>query len=162
MFSPLLNIVAGVGVLAAIRYEMRKNKNEKQKFIFVIDMFAGLVLFTEGVNILHPGKIIQPGVFYMAAAIIVVIKGMFQSKIGGLRHIRFDEKGFYARTSLFHKRSLEWKNISEMKFGTSLIQLYTNKASTIGLNLRRYENRDEIVDAFTGIAKLHSIKTEIQ
>ena len=148
MLSPWLNISVGIVLLFSVVYEMRKKKNGHDRFVNWMDIVAGLVLLTEGVNMYHPNKIFQPAYGYLLVGVFTIGKGIFHTKFPHGRKIVFRDDGFSARTSPFVRVRLSWENVSSITIDPTSIRFTIQKNRSRTLGLRRVENRNEVISAF--------------
>lgn len=160
IFSPVLNIFVGGGILGAAVVELRRSRKEGKRFIGWIDVFAGVVMITTGINIHHPGRFFQPGVMYMLAGTAIIFKGILNSKISSRRQIVFDESGFQARISVFRRLRLTWSNLNSLTISESAIKFTSIEDAEHILSLRRYENRNDIMAKFKEYASGRGVKIE--
>ena len=157
IWNPWLNIIAGGSVLTAIIYEFKFAKKNSRALVSWIDIFAGIVLGVEGINHLHPGRWFQPGILYILLGCFTITRGILHTKIPHVRKIIFREAGFSVNTRVFNRLSLEWNAISAVEYNDPKIYVTTKRGKTHTINLRRVENKEEVVTALKRYAALKGI-----
>lgn len=150
--SPLLNILAGVGIFIAVAFEERRALLNMSSRVSWTDIVGGVLVIITGINKLHPGKTFQPGTLYMIAGLLISVKGLFASRLPQ-RTIAFTREGFDARTSRFNRLSLNWSSLTRMRIGEEHISFETAGGESKVLSLRKYGNRSDVIGRFETYAR---------
>jgi hypothetical protein len=153
-----LNILVGGALIAVTVFEWRKNASVPETLINKMDLFAGVVLFVEGLNRYKPWKGFQPSYGYFFIGVLVAVKGLVHSKLPVVRRMVLDGEGVAARTSPVRKLSLRWTDISSIAIGDSAIEFQLREGRIRRLGLRRIENRAEVAAALTDAAGRNGIQ----
>jgi hypothetical protein len=142
----ILNVAVGVAVLIVFRMELKHESSTKWKSVLWFDVFAGIVLIVEAINDHHPGKIFQPALFYFLIGLVVVIRGIFHTQFPTLRKLTCDDSGFILRPNLFRRYKFLWNKVAALEIVSYTLQIKTTDGRTSNINLRRVENRTEILE----------------
>ena len=144
-----LEIFAGAAVLLAMRFESKRKAAHGHALVNFVDIFAGVVLFVEGLNIYHPNKWFQPAHGYFFIGVVTMAKGVFHSSLPQVRRIIVDEHGFMVKTSLFRNVRMAWKDVASLRTNNSNISVKTHSGKFQTISLRRVGNKEEVFTLVT-------------
>jgi hypothetical protein len=157
--SPLLNILAGVGIFIAVAVEERRARLHMPSSVSWTDIVGGVLVVIIGINKLHPGKTFQPGTLYMITGFLISVKGLFASWLPH-RRIVFTEEGFDARISRRTRLALNWSNLRRLRIGEEQISFETAGGESKVLSLRRCGNRSDVIGRFEAYARIRMLQLE--
>ena len=141
-------------------YELKVSKKEEHAIVSWIDIFAGIVLIVEGINHLHTVRWFQPGTLYIMLGCFTITRGILHTKIPRVRNITFNERGFTAKPTGLIKFSLEWNTLSVVRYENPKVFFTTKTGKTHIMNLRRVENKEEVMTALNKYLAMKAIVKE--
>lgn len=144
----LLGIGFGAALIIAFIRDMRQTSHAALHGVHWFDVFAGIVIGLEAWHKYKPEKGFQPATLLFIVGMLTFLLGIFHGKLNAIRRLTCAESGFLARTSLFHKLELTWKNIAAVQTANDSIQIITANGENHKINLRRVENKNEVVNFF--------------
>lgn len=142
----LLGIGAGTALIISFIRDMRQTTYAKHHGAHWFDIFAGIVIGLEAWHKYKPEKGFQPATLLFIVGVVTFLLGIFHGKLSQFACLTYDENGFLARTSPFHKLQLAWKDIAAVRAVNNAIQITTTNEERRKINLRRVENKKEVVD----------------
>jgi hypothetical protein len=144
LYSPWLNIVVGAAILLVAGIELRSQKEHLHGAIDWMSFAAGAVLVTEGINIHHPGRFIQPGSLYVFAGVLTVVLGFVRGP-AGRQKILLSERGISCRLK-FRRFTASWKEITSISQSGRSMVIAMADGRVERLRLSQCANRDEIIN----------------
>ena len=155
-FMPYISVVVGVAVVRSALGEFRKDRRHRKVNWF--DIFGGCVVLLDAADRYNTHKGFQPAHLLFLAGIIIVLRGLFEEKFPKMRRVVLSEETIFVRTSPFHSWELPWSSILRIERSPRALS-FTIRNGNKPLNLRRAENREEIMDVIAETARGRGIET---
>ncbi len=154
---PYISVVVGIVVIrSAIEQLRHKNIHRKLNWF---DISGGCVILIEAASRYKSYKGFQPAHLYFLAGLVTVLRGIFSEKFPKMRRVILGDDGIFARTSLLRWVSCSWADLLRIDRSTNTIVLVSNDRNTT-LNLKRVENRAEVIERIVEAANGHGIPIE--
>jgi len=155
---PYIDIIVGI-VVVRLAIEELHSKHARKRFNW-FDVSAGCVILIEAVNQYKPYKGFQPAYFYFLVGILTILRGIFAGKLPTFRKVTLNDEGIFVRTALLRSFSFSWSDLFRIDRSASALVFHsTGRART--LNLRRIENKNELLETIIGAAGERGIQVEI-
>ncbi len=153
-FIPYVSIVLGLFV---IRWAIEELRHEaKRRKVKWFDIVGGCAILIDAANRYNVHKGFQPAHLMIFIGLVTILRGIFAEKLPGFRRVVLKDDGIFARTSPFHSLSCSWSEVSKIECGpTSIVFILKNERKR--LNLKRAENRTEVVDRISETATARGI-----
>ena len=142
----VLGIGAGAALIISFIRDMRQSAHAKHHGVHWFDIFAGVVIGLEAWHKYKPEKGFQPATLLFIVGVVTFLMGIFHGKLSQFARLTCDENGLLARTSPFHKLQLAWEDVAAVRAANNAIQITTTNDERRKINLRRVENKNEVVD----------------
>jgi hypothetical protein len=138
--------------LFLIRWAVEELRRQaKPRTIKWFDVAAGCVMFVDAVHRYNVHKGFQPAHLLILAGFITILRGIFVTRLPGRRRVVLRDEGVFAHTALFRTLSLSWSDIQKIERGPfGVVFILGNERKR--LNLKRIENRTEVIDRIAGAA----------
>jgi hypothetical protein len=151
------NIIAGAALVRFGVKEWRSSPGEESHGIQWFDVVGGVVTLLDAFAMYKPWKGFQPAWLYLAVGLIVIAKGVFASKIPGLRRLTIFKDGFKIRISRFFVLKSKWSDIQTLAFEGPKIHLTAKNNVKRSFKLRGVENVSEVIDTLQKAARNNNI-----
>ena len=138
-----VSILAGLTLVAFGVKEWRSTPGEGHHGIHWFDVFGGMVTIVDALVMYKPTKGFQPATLYIFAGLVIIAKGVFASKLPGMRRLTITKDGFKIRTSPFRVLKMSWDDIVVLTVDKSKVSVTTKENNTRGISLRRVANSSE-------------------
>jgi hypothetical protein len=154
---PYISVVVGIVVIRSAIEELR-HRNIHRKLNW-FDISGGCVILIEAASRYKSYKGFQPAHLYFLAGLVTILRGIFSEKFPKMRRVVLSDDGIFARTALLRWVSCSWADLLRIDRSTNAIVFVRNNHNTT-LNLRRVENRAEVIERIVEAAKEHGILIE--
>lgn len=154
---PYISVVVGIVVIRSAIEELR-HRNIHRKLNW-FDISGGCVILIEAASRYKSYKGFQPAHLYFLAGLVTILRGIFSEKFPKMRRVVLSDDGIFARTALLRWVSCSWADLLRIDRSTNAIVFVRENHNTT-LNLRRVENRAEVIERIVEAAKEHGILIE--
>ena len=152
---PYLSVIVGIVVIRFAVEEFRSERHPRKFNWF--DISAGFVILIDAVNQYKSYKGFQAAHLYFLVGIGTIVRGFYAEKIPLLRRVTLSDDRIVARTAIFRGISSRWDGVLRVDcLTTSIVFILEGRKKR--LNLRRFENRAEIIEKIASAAKEHSVE----
>lgn len=148
-----LNIAAGIAVIAAFLYEVRRGNNASHKIVSWFDVIAGMVLIVEALNRHHAGRIFQPALLYFIIGLFTIVRGLFHARFPSPRRLVLTDKGFDLRSNPFKRLQMKWEDVDSVDLQGVILSIKSRGGKVYTFNLSRVENRGEVVEGMRYVSR---------
>jgi hypothetical protein len=146
-------IAAGGAVVAAVLLELLKPESHERESIAWVDVAAGLMLIVEGFHVRHPGRLLQPALFYFLAGAASIGVGAGQSRLRRMKRLDLSEEGFSLRATQFRRLDLPWRRLAAFETLPDALLVVTADGQRRRIGLGSVANREEMFRGFAGYAE---------
>jgi len=131
----IIMVIAGGALLGAVLKERFGESHESPAAIGWVDIFAGIVLFVDGIEKMTTRVRLLP-FLYIAAGIPYILLGIYHSKLFRHRSLTINDTGVRGRFSRFRSLKFDWTEISSIEIESLKINLTTLAGRRITFDLR--------------------------
>jgi len=156
---PAFEIIIGAALILALIGEKKLHLKKHHYLSFTVNLLAGLALVMEGFNRMHEGgRYIQYAYFFLAILTFYVLQ--YRTDFSLRKHIRLDEKSFFARTGFMKSYRVDWTDISSLDIGENSIVIKPKDSLEITIDLTSALDRAMIIGKIRRFAEHNKIAVE--
>ncbi len=153
----VLAILAGVAVLVAIARELATYDARHHAAVGWAEVFAGIMLVVEGLEHLKFTKFVQPALGYFVAGGLTLYIGLNLARFTGLRVLRLDDEGLFARITPLRWLRAAWSDVALLSTDARGMTIERVRGGRRRLDFGAVANRDEAL----AMLRLHAARNGV-